>query len=349
MSWLPGVVGYGAGYEMSSSEVRSFTDPGEFAAAIRGASIEISDVSRGDFVAGITRIDFDHLWMQGFSEEVPRLIHSADAGARVKFAFHTRPGPALRRGGAEVNASSIARVARNHSYFQRSFGPTCWGAISLPQDDLPSIEAAIGRDLTPPTDEVIVTPPPDAMTRLQHLHLAAGQVAEHAPELLAHSEAARGLEQALLDALLACLKTEDVRDCTFPQRRHQSIMRRFYAALEADPDRPLYVLELAQAICVPVRTLSVCCHEQLGIGAKQYLMLRRMHLVRRALRMADPTTTTVTEIATQYGFWQFGRFAGEYRSLFGELPSATLRMPRGGRTGSYNEGRQVRRQSTNSE
>jgi AraC family ethanolamine operon transcriptional activator len=50
-------------------------------------------------------------------------------------------------------------------------------------------------------------------------------------------------------------------------------------------------------------------------------------MVRRALRESTPTETTVTEIATRYGFWQFGRLAGEYRSLFGEAPSATLGRP----------------------
>jgi AraC-like DNA-binding protein len=35
-------------------------------------------------------------------------------------------------------------------------------------------------------------------------------------------------------------------------------------------------------------------------------------------------TVTVTDVATRYGFWQFGRFAVEYRSRIGETPSATL-------------------------
>jgi AraC-like DNA-binding protein len=90
----------------------------------------------------------------------------------------------------------------------------------------------------------------------------------------------------------------------------------------------VYIPELCKAIGASGRTLRVCCQEQLGMSPKRYLLLRRMHLARRALRDSASDITTVTEIATRYGFWHFGRFAGEYQSLFGEAPSATLHRPR---------------------
>ena len=43
------------------------------------------------------------------------------------------------------------------------------------------------------------------MARLQRLHAAAGQLAKDAPEIIAHPEAARGLEQALIEAMVGCL------------------------------------------------------------------------------------------------------------------------------------------------
>jgi transcriptional regulator GlxA family with amidase domain len=61
------------------------------------------------------------------------------------------------------------------------------------------------------------------------------------------------------------------------------------------------------------------------MGPKRYLLPRRMRLARRALRQAAPAAASVTDIATRFGFWQLGRFAVEYQSLFGESPSATLR------------------------
>jgi AraC-like DNA-binding protein len=315
---------------MPSCDVRTFTEPDEFAAAIQGAEVDLSIAARGTFAAEVTRIDLGSLRLQRLSENLPIVSHLSNLGGRAGFMFHSEPGPSLIRDGHEVNSESMVVAGGQQSHFQRSLGPVRWGTISLPLRDVPSLGQAMGVDMAPPRTDRIISPQPLALSNLQRLHAAAELIVTDAPELLANPDGARGVEQILMQALAACLAGATIHEPTPPQSRRHRIMQRFYAILEANPDRAIYILEMAAAVGASVRSLSVCCREHLGMGPKAYLMLRRMHLARRRLSTTDPSISTVTDVATQYGFWQFGRFAGEYKSLFGELPSVTLRRLRTG-------------------
>ncbi len=87
----------------------------------------------------------------------------------------------------------------------------------------------------------------------------------------------------------------------------------------------LSVEQLATAAGVSERTLRNAFLTYFGAPPVQYLNRRSLHQIRKALLTADTSAATVTEIATQFGVWHFGRMARDYRLLFGELPSETLR------------------------
>jgi AraC-like DNA-binding protein len=312
---------------MASSAVRTYTEPDEYAAAMRQGTVGLTVMQRGNFTAKLTRIDLDRLSMQRFSATLGYTSHVGYWGERATIAFQTRPGLNVTRNGQVCAYTSVARLNASQSYYLHAPGPASYATMSLPLNELASLGGVVGHDLTQPKVLLSVAPPPDALARMRRLHEAAGYLAEDAPAVLAHPEGARGLEQALIEAMMDCLGQGEVGEDRAALRQHAAIMRRFHRAVEETPDQALFIPDLCKKIGTSVRTLQICCEEQLGVGPKQYLLLRRMHLVRRDLRESTPTETTVTEIATRYGFWQFGRLAGEYRSLFGELPSATLARP----------------------
>jgi len=313
--------------QMPSSTVRTFTDPDAYAAAFRAGTHELTITKRGQFAAKITKIDLHQLWMQRCSDNLPGISDITGLSGRAFFLFRTQPGPNLLSSGVELLPTSIVRYSEGQSHYRRSAGFASYGGMSMPVAEMVSVGAAMaGRDLTSPKDPLALTPLPAAMTRLQRLHAAAGDLARRAPEIIANLDAARGLEQALIESLVGCLGEGEVREDRTALRHHSLIMRRFRRVMEEKPFEPLYMTEICKVIGVSYRTLHACCREHLGMGPKRYLLLRRMHLARRALREATPDTTSVTDVATRYGFWQFGRFAGEYRALFGEAPSASLRQ-----------------------
>ncbi|GHU15365.1 hypothetical protein AGMMS50225_28560 [Betaproteobacteria bacterium] len=52
--------------------------------------------------------------------------------------------------------------------------------------------------------------------------------------------------------------------------------------------------------------------------------------MRQGLRCAGsdgvPALDTVGDIAARWGFWHLSHFAADYKEMFGELPSDTLRQ-----------------------
>jgi transcriptional regulator GlxA family with amidase domain len=93
-------------------------------------------------------------------------------------------------------------------------------------------------------------------------------------------------------------------------------------------DKPPQISALSRALGVSERTLRKLFNEIHGQSPSRHLRMLRLSQVRGALLSARGQLVTVTEIATDYGFGELGRFSVEYRKVFGESPSETLHPAR---------------------
>jgi AraC-like DNA-binding protein len=92
-------------------------------------------------------------------------------------------------------------------------------------------------------------------------------------------------------------------------------------------DRPIELDALAAVAGVRPRTLEAQFKRFLGTTPLGWVRGARLSRAREALLKAG-AQTSVTDAALVSGFSQLGRFAGQYREQFGELPSETLRRRR---------------------
>lgn len=314
---------------MPSSAVFTFTDPYAYQTAIRAGDVEVVVTGRGEYRAELTRVDFHRLWMQRSRQSLPFVAHAATHKTRSAILFpadaHQVP---MHLAGMEVSPGGIVRLSSGAEVYQRARAGNAWGAMSLSPGDLAAVgQALIGYELSAPAITHVIRPSAHLVKRLSNLHKAAGDLAATAPDILAHPEVAKAIEQALVRAMVDCLTDPAAAERGNSGRCRAAVMRRLEQVLEANGDRPLYIPELCAQLGVSDRTLRSQCQEHLGMSPHRYLWLRRMHLARRALGLADGTRKSVTEIALDHGFGELGRFSVAYRRLFGEMPSVTLRRP----------------------
>jgi AraC family ethanolamine operon transcriptional activator len=138
--------------------------------------------------------------------------------------------------------------------------------------------------------------------------------------------------QAMLDEMKFSLSEQLISILLFSRseyhkpsyRKRNRALRRAKAYLSEHAQEPLTVRDLCGVTEVSERTLRYAFLEQFGVPPKSYLLAMRLNGVRRQLCHADPSTT-IADVANRWGFWHMGQFAADYRRLFGELPSETLR------------------------
>jgi AraC-like DNA-binding protein len=304
----------------------TFTDPQMYQSAIRPAQVEVVVTTKGVFHAKLKRIELSKLWVQSARVNLPVISHSAVSEERAPIFFLANGNQgAYRYSGLETLVGEVIGVRAGSTHYSRAGASAHWATLSLAREDLAVAGLVLaGRELTAPSVTHGLRPSPKLMSRLLKLHEAAEKFADAPAHIVASSEPARALEDALMHAMIMCMTDGSPVEMSWGTRQHLVILARFEDFVTANDNRPLYLAEICAAVGASDRMLRMCCQEHLGMGPVRYLWLRRMHLARRALMEATPLTATVARIAMDHGFWELGRFAVKYRELFGEAPSATL-------------------------
>ena len=99
------------------------------------------------------------------------------------------------------------------------------------------------------------------------------------------------------------------------RERYKDIVDRFVQLAQANLDKPTRIPDLSRAIGVERVPQAI-----LGVTPVSHLHTLRLSEVRRA---PDGAASTITEVASRFGFHELGRFAATYRAAFGEHPSET--------------------------
>jgi len=130
---------------------------------------------------------------------------------------------------------------------------------------------------------------------------------------------------ALLEELYQALdpQRDQCRRPSFCDRA--DLLRRFERLADAQYAERHSIAELAQTLGVGRRTLEEAFRDYVGLSPARYVAVLRLNAMRRELLHASADNPRVAELASRYGVVHLGRFANDYRQMFGELPSQTLR------------------------
>lgn len=160
----------------------------------------------------------------------------------------------------------------------------------------------------------------DALNLARRLQPAGGMAPELAKEIQASLLA--GYVDALSDAQ-PTRKSE--RSAT--ERRHHHLITACERLVLSGTDADIALTEIARRSGYSLRSLELIFRRGVGMTPGRWFMTARLNGALRDLITCD-TESTVSDVATKWGFHHMSRFSQYYSRAFGESPSDTLRRSR---------------------
>ncbi|MBO0737463.1 MAG: hypothetical protein J2P48_12965, partial [Alphaproteobacteria bacterium] len=191
---------------MPGSRASVFGEAEDFQAALSADGVAgVLVTGSGQFHARMTQVELERLRLAAVEEAQSRVAFIAVPAGVVLIAFPIGGGPSPVWGGVEIQTGEIVAFGPRERLHGRTAGPSRWGVIQVPDWQLADYGRAVNGSqfMVPPAARW--RPPHVAVRELLHLHRAAIRMAEARAGALTDLQAAHGLEQQLLHALIECL------------------------------------------------------------------------------------------------------------------------------------------------
>lgn len=325
-------------FEPADSIRIRFEDPERFAASIPGGKFGVLPLEGKAFRAGLRITNFG----EGLSI---RAVNSHNAMVfRTEFVGFNPPSivyilPAIVGNGAlldgrEVTNHSIASRIGGHTPLLRTYGPYEIGTVTIFRETFREAAAVLlghDRGISPLSPTTTVQANPARMAQLSVFHREAGRLlAMYTPRELA-TTALPGLKilrDRIVAALVATLNDPPPKQDNMARQLQTVSMAKLDRFIEEHQHAPFGFQEMCSKTGLALRTVETIVRSRTGMSPVIYL--RRRRLARAYQDLLRPNDkTTVTGVALDNGFLHFGRFSIQYREIYDESPSDTLRRARG--------------------
>jgi AraC family ethanolamine operon transcriptional activator len=153
------------------------------------------------------------------------------------------------------------------------------------------------------------------------------------PEQLINANIRNGLQAILIDDM-AKLITGPRQHVPYDGRQGNLIVRRAMQMIES-LDEVVPIPQLAKRLGISQRVLEMAFRKVVGKTPSKIMRWHRLQRVHDKLLRVDADAVNISSVALEWGFVELGRFSVEYRQLFHEKPSDTLRRSYQNPRGSY--------------